>query len=164
VIICEGAGSLAEINLRQGDIVNLGFARAVAAPTLLVGDIDRGGVFASFVGSLAVLEPADQALVRGFIINRFRGDLRLLAPGIEMLTGITARPTLGVLPYHHGLALDSEDAVDVAAYREATKPLGPAILSMTATPLKDSAVKSRPRPASPAYGLLRAILSPSCPV
>src|SRR5262249_13164739 len=82
---CVGAGSPAEINTRATDIVNMGFARAVNAPTVVVGDIDRGGVFASFVGTLAVLSPDDQALVHGFIVNRFRGDRALLQPGLDML-------------------------------------------------------------------------------
>ena len=92
MVICEGAGSPAEINLRQSDIVNLGFARAAGAPAVLVGDIDRGGVFASLAGTLAVLEPADQALVAGFIINKFRGDVTLLKPGLDQLEELTGRP------------------------------------------------------------------------
>jgi adenosylcobyric acid synthase len=90
-VICEGAGSPAEINLRASDIVNMGFARAAGIPAVLVGDIDRGGVFASFVGTLAVLEPADQALIAGFIVNKFRGDAGLLRPGLDMLAQLTGR-------------------------------------------------------------------------
>ena len=88
VVICEGAGSPAEINLRAGDITNMGLARAAGLPVLVVGDIDRGGVFASLFGTLALLEPADQALIAGFVINKFRGDGSILAPGL----GRPARP------------------------------------------------------------------------
>jgi len=110
-VVCEGAGSPAEINLRHTDYVNMGLARAARLPAIIVGDIDRGGVFASLFGTLALLEPADQDLVGGFIINRFRGDRGLLAPGLEMLAGLTGRPTYGVLPWHPELWLDAEDAV-----------------------------------------------------
>ena len=102
VVVCEGAGSPAEINLRAGDLANMGLARAADIPVLLVGDIDRGGVFASLYGSLALLEPDDQALVAGFVINKFRGDDTILAPGLEQLMALTGRPTLGVLPWLEG--------------------------------------------------------------
>jgi adenosylcobyric acid synthase len=111
VVICEGAGSAAEINLRAFDFVNLGLARAAGLPTLVVGDIDRGGAFASLYGTLALLEPDDQALVAGFIINRFRGDLGLLRPGLDRLTALTGRPVYGVLPFHLDLWLDAEDSL-----------------------------------------------------
>jgi adenosylcobyric acid synthase len=111
VVICEGAGSPAEINLRRHDFVNLGLARSAQLPVIVVGDIDRGGVFAALVGTLAVLEPADQALVAGFVINRFRGDRELLRPGVEQLTALTGRPTYGVLPFSLDLWLDGEDAL-----------------------------------------------------
>lgn len=111
VVICEGAGSPAEINLRDSDYVNLGLARHAAMPTIVVGDIDRGGVFASLFGTVALLDPADQALVAGFVINKFRGDLELLRPGLEMLTRITGRPIYGVLPWHLDLWLDAEDSL-----------------------------------------------------
>jgi adenosylcobyric acid synthase len=131
MVICEGAGSPAEINLRDSDIVNMGFARAAAVPTLLVGDIDRGGVFASFVGTLAVLEPADQALVTGFLVNKFRGDVSLLTPGLEMLERLTGRPTLGVLPYADAVGVDAEDAIDWALLRSGGPPLGSDVLRVT---------------------------------
>lgn len=117
VVICEGAGSPAEINLRAGDITNMGLARSAGLPVLLVGDIDRGGVFASLYGTLALLDPADQAHVAGFVINKFRGDPEILAPGLERLERLTGRPTLGVLPFVDGLGLDAEDslALDVAS-------------------------------------------------
>ena len=93
-VICEGAGSPAEINLRRTDIVNMGIARAARLPVVVVGDIDRGGVFASFFGTTALLSPEDQALVAGYLVNKFRGDVTLLEPGLEMLRGLTGRPTL----------------------------------------------------------------------
>ena len=100
-MICEGAGSPAEINLRKSDIVNLGFARAAGIPAVLVGDIDRGGVFASFVGTLAVLEPADQALIAGFIVNKFRGDVTLLKPGLDSWSSSPARVSACALDRRH---------------------------------------------------------------
>jgi adenosylcobyric acid synthase len=119
VVICEGAGSPAEINLRDTDIANMGLARAAGMPVIVVGDIDRGGVFAALYGTLALLSPADQALVSGFVINKFRGDAALLAPGLGMLTGLTGRPVLGVLPWCEGLALDMEDSLALDAARPA---------------------------------------------
>ncbi|WBB74879.1 cobyric acid synthase [Micromonospora sp. WMMD1128] len=111
VVICEGAGSPAEINLRAGDYVNLGLARQAGLPTIVVGDIDRGGVFASMFGTVALLDAADQALVAGFVINKFRGDLGLLRPGLDMLRQVTGRPTYGVLPWALDLWLDAEDSL-----------------------------------------------------
>jgi adenosylcobyric acid synthase len=111
VVICEGAGSPAEINLRDTDIANMGLARAASLPVIVVGDIDRGGVFASFHGTVALLTPADQALIAGFVINKFRGDPRLLAPGLRMLAELTGRPSYGVLPWRGGLAIDAEDSL-----------------------------------------------------
>ena len=129
-VICEGAGSPAEINLRESDIVNLGFARAAGVPALLVGDIDRGGVFASFVGTLAVLDPADQALLAGFVVNKFRGDPALLDPGLAMLEKITGRPTLGVLPFVRDIGVDAEDAIDWELLRSGGPPLGDDVLKV----------------------------------
>jgi len=131
VVVCEGAGSPAEINLRQTDIVNLGFARAAGLPVLLVGDIDRGGVFASFVGTLAVLDPADQALVTGFVVNKFRGEPALLQPGLDMLEELTGRPVLGVLPFTEGIGVDAEDAIDWALLQSGGRPLGEDVLRVT---------------------------------
>ena len=119
VVICEGAGSPAEINLRDTDFANMGLARAAGIPVIVVGDIDRGGVFAALYGTLALLGPADQALVSGFVINKFRGDRRLLEPGLGMLTGLTGRPVLGVLPWRDGLGLDMEDSLALDAARPA---------------------------------------------
>jgi adenosylcobyric acid synthase len=111
VVVCEGAGSPAEINLRAGDLANMGLARAAGLPVIVAGDIDRGGVFAAMFGTLALLSADDQALVAGFVINRFRGDARLLAPGLGMLTKLTGRPVLGVLPMISGIWLDTEDSL-----------------------------------------------------
>jgi adenosylcobyric acid synthase len=113
VIIVEGAGSPAEINLRANDIANMGFAEAADCPVLLVGDIDRGGVFAQLVGTLELLSATEQARTQGFIINRFRGDIALLEPGLDWLTERTGKPVVGVLPYLHGLVIDAEDSVGI---------------------------------------------------
>ncbi|MEU5268527.1 cobyric acid synthase [Streptomyces hygroscopicus] len=113
-VICEGAGSPAEINLRRTDIVNLGLARAAGLPVVVVGDIDRGGVFASFFGTTALLSAADQRHVAAYLVNKFRGDVSLLEPGLEMLRDLTGRPTLGVLPFAHGLGIDEEDGLRVS--------------------------------------------------
>ena len=111
VIIVEGAGSPAEVNLRARDIANMGFAEAVDCPVILVADIDRGGVFAHFVGTLDCLSQSEQNRIIGFVINRFRGDISLLEPGLAWLEKKTGKPVLAVLPYLHGLMLDAEDAI-----------------------------------------------------
>lgn len=115
VVLCEGAGSPAEINLRSDDITNMGLARAADLPVLVVGDIDRGGVFAHLYGTLALLGAADQALVSGFVINKFRGDARLLESGLSRLHELTGRRVLGVLPWHEDLWLDAEDSLGYVA-------------------------------------------------
>jgi adenosylcobyric acid synthase len=112
-VICEGAGSPAEINLRATDLANMGLARAAELPVILVGDIDRGGLLAHLHGTVAVLEPDDQRLISGFVVNKFRGDPGLLAPGLEQLRQLTGRPTYGVIPYSDGLWLDTEDSLSV---------------------------------------------------
>ncbi|WP_273773778.1 cobyric acid synthase [Burkholderia mallei] len=120
-VIVEGAGSPAEINLREGDIANMGFAEAVDCPVVLVADIDRGGVFAHLVGTLACLSDSERARVRGFVINRFRGDPALLEPGLRWLEARTGKPVLGVLPYLHGLTLDAEDMLPASARTSAAR-------------------------------------------
>ncbi|MGW1740797.1 cobyric acid synthase [Nocardia sp. NPDC001965] len=125
VVICEGAGSPAEINLRATDLANMGLARAAGLPVLVVGDIDRGGVLAHLFGTLAVLEPEDQRLIAGFVINKFRGDVGLLRPGLDQLTARTGRPTLGVLPYCDELWIDAEDSLGTVAGAPVGRPAGP---------------------------------------
>jgi len=119
VIIAEGAGSPAEVNLRANDIANMGFAEAADCPVLLVGDIDRGGVFAQLVGTLELISASEQQRTKGFIINRFRGDIGLLEPGLDWLTERTGKPVIGVLPYLHGLIVDSEDSIGTSGTNEA---------------------------------------------
>ena len=111
VVVCEGAGSPTEINLRATDLSNMGLADARDLATVVVGDIDRGGVLASLFGTVALLSARDQSLVAGFVINKFRGDERLLTPGIDRLTALTGRPTLGVVPWSEGVAFDVEDSL-----------------------------------------------------
>jgi adenosylcobyric acid synthase len=124
VVICEGAGSPAEINLRAADLTNMGLAREAGLPVLVVADIDRGGVFASLFGTLALLDAADQAHVAGFVINKFRGDSTILAPGLTQLDELTGRPTVGVLPYVEDLWLDVEDSLALEAPRPETPAAG----------------------------------------
>ncbi|WP_167144808.1 cobyric acid synthase [Pseudomonas sp. OTU750018] len=113
VVMVEGAGSPAEINLRAGDIANMGFAEAVDCPVILIADIDKGGVFAHLVGTLALLSESEQSRVQGFVINRFRGDIALLQPGLDWLEQRTGKPVLGVLPYLMDFHLEAEDAIDI---------------------------------------------------
>lgn len=131
VVVCEGAGSPAEINLRATDIANMGLARAASLPVLVVGDINPGGVFAGLFGTLALLSPEDQALVCGFVVNKFRGDVRLLQPGLEMLQRLTGRPTLGVLPWTEGLELDVEDSLGLSAPVEPRPAVGRDVLRVS---------------------------------
>ena len=132
VVICEGAGSPAEINLRDTDLANMWLADQRDLPTLVVGDIDRGGVFAALFGTLALLDDRDQSLVSGFVINKFRGDAQLLAPGLQMITELTGRPVLGVLPWLPDLTLETEDSLSVPAVATGGPPVGREPLSVAA--------------------------------
>lgn len=122
-VVVEGAGSPAEINLRDRDIANMGFAEAVDCPVLIVADIDRGGVFAHLVGTLDLLSESEQARVKGFVINRFRGDIALLKPGLAWLEERTKKPVLGVLPYLFNLQIEAEDALPEAQSRKTSSAL-----------------------------------------
>ncbi|GAA5646896.1 cobyric acid synthase [Vibrio proteolyticus] len=110
-VVVEGAGSPAEINLRENDIANMGFAEEADVPVIIIADIDRGGVFAHLFGTLALLSESEQQRVKGFVINRFRGDISLLQPGLDWLEKTTGKPVIGVLPYLHGFNLEAEDAI-----------------------------------------------------
>lgn len=122
-IMVEGAGSPAEINLREHDIANMGFAERVDCPVILVADIDRGGLFAQIIGTLALLSVTERARVQGFIVNRFRGDIALLQSGLDWLEKETGKPVLGVLPYLHGLHLESEDALAIGQSEKQARQL-----------------------------------------
>jgi len=117
IVLVEGAGSASEVNLRANDIANMGFARAADVPVVLIGDIDRGGVIASIVGTLALLGPDERALLKGFIVNKFRGDLRLFDDGLAIIRERTSLPSLGVVPYFEAARrLPAEDAVALSSY------------------------------------------------
>jgi adenosylcobyric acid synthase len=147
LVVIEGAGSPAEINLRAHDIVNMRVARHAGSPVLLVGDIDRGGVFAHLYGTVELLEPEERALVKGFIINKFRGDPALIDPGPALLEARTAIPTLGIVPYLHDLRIAEEDAVALeSADRDPLGASGPAPRS--ADVVLDIAVIHLPRIAN----------------
>ena len=123
-VVVEGAGSPAEINLREHDIANMGFAEAANCPVVIIADIDRGGVFAHLVGTLELLSVSEQERVQGFVINRFRGDIGLLQPGLDWLERRTGKPVLGVLPYLHGLHLEAEDGLGKLSFEaQATQSL-----------------------------------------
>jgi adenosylcobyric acid synthase len=128
VVVAEGAGSPAEINLRAGDYVNLGLARHGGLPTVVVGDIDRGGVLAAMYGTLALLDQADQRLLAGWVVNKFRGDVEVLRPGLRTLAQRTGRPVLGVIPWLGGVWVDSEDALAVAGWGDRPAPVSGATL------------------------------------
>ncbi|GAL18277.1 cobyric acid synthase [Vibrio maritimus] len=130
-IVIEGAGSPAEINLRENDIANMGFAEEADVPVIIVADIDRGGVFAHLYGTLALLSESEQARVIGFVINRFRGDISLLEPGLDWLEEKTGKPVIGVIPYLHGLNIEAEDAIDASHDEKSHTKLSVAIPVLT---------------------------------
>jgi len=160
-IVVEGAGSPAEINLREGDIANMGFAEAVDCPVLLVADIDRGGVFAHLVGTLALLSASEQARVQGFIINRFRGDLALLQPGLDWLQHHTGKPVLGVLPYLHGLHLEAEDALPQPSSPLPCREITGDLAAMPPSRMASSLIRVRERVETSAERL--RIVAPALP-
>ncbi|QUH21597.1 cobyric acid synthase [Alkaliphilus sp. B6464] len=112
ILVIEGAGSPAEINLSKNDIVNMGLANLVDAPVILIGDIDRGGIFASIYGTIMLLNEEERNRIKGFIINKFRGDLEILKPGIKMLEDLVNKPCLGVIPYFEINIEDEDSLVD----------------------------------------------------
>ena len=123
-VVLEGAGSISELNLKRRDITNLRMARHAGAATYLIADIDRGGVFGSVYGSLALLEPEEKACIKGIIINKFRGDARLFADGRQQLEALTGVPVVGVLPYFRDIFVEEEDSVALAYKRRAAGPAG----------------------------------------
>ncbi|HIF9289549.1 TPA: cobyric acid synthase [Photobacterium damselae] len=131
-VVIEGAGSPAEINLRENDVANMGFAEKADVPVIIIADIDRGGVFAHLYGTLALLSESEQNRVKGFVINRFRGDVKLLESGLDWLEQKTGKPVLGVLPYLHGLMLEAEDAINSQQVESTTdQPLRVAVPVLT---------------------------------
>lgn len=135
VVLCEGAGSPAEVNLRESDIANMGLAELADLPVVIAGDIDRGGVLAHFVGTHAILSPEDRARITGFIVNKFRGDVSLLTPGLDVVREYTGVPVLGVVPFIPGLWIDAEDSLGTvagASVGPANAPLGTETLSVAA--------------------------------
>lgn len=137
VVVCEGAGSPAEINLRKTDVANFGLAEAADLPVILVGDIDRGGVFAHFYGTHQIVEEKDRERIKGFVINKFRGDESLLAPAIESLEEMTGVPMLGVLPFVKGLWIDAEDSLQSVVGHQ----VGPATMALGRQRLSVAAVR-----------------------
>lgn len=135
VVLCEGAGSPAEVNLRESDIANMGLAELADLPVVVAGDIDRGGVLAHFVGTHAILSAEDRARITGFIVNKFRGDVSLLTPGLDVVRENTGVPVLGVVPFIPGLWIDAEDSLGTvagASVGPANAPLGTETLSVAA--------------------------------
>ena len=150
VIVIEGAGSPAEINLKENDIVNMGLAKLVDAPVLLAGDIDRGGVFAQLYGTVALLEPEERARIRGLIINKFRGDEAILRPGLTMLEEKTGIPVLGVVPYLQ-VDVDDEDSLAPSLTQTAVhKPLDVAVIRL---PRISNFTDFAPLEAHPLFGV-----------
>ncbi len=134
VLVIEGAGSPAEVNLKDKDIVNMKTAELADAPVLLVADIDRGGIFASIIGTLELLEPHERERVKGLIINKFRGDIDLFKPGIDFLEEKTGIPVLGVIPYMHDHGIDEEDSVGLSRYKDNENPHAPIQIAVIQLP------------------------------
>jgi adenosylcobyric acid synthase len=130
IIVMEGAGSCCEMNLKENDLVNLPMAKWANAPCLLVGDIDRGGVFAQLIGSYDLMTPEEQSMTMGFLINKFRGDPRLFESGIKIIEDKTGRPVLGVTPFYQDIHIDSEDSVAVQADKRDVRSVGPNTLNI----------------------------------
>jgi adenosylcobyric acid synthase len=155
LVLVEGAGSAAEVNLRGDDIANMGFARAAGVPVVLIGDIDRGGVIASLVGTRAVLEPADAALIRGFLVNKFRGDPALFADGLRTIARATGWRALGLIPYFaDARLLPAEDALGLDA-APARKPKARARIAVPILPHIANFDDLDPLEAEPAVELVR---------
>jgi adenosylcobyric acid synthase len=155
LIICEGAGSPAEINLRGGDYVNLGLARAKNLPVVVIGDIDRGGVFASLYGTVALLDAVDRKLIKAFLINKFRGDIAVLQPGLDELTRRTGLPFAGVLPWLSDVWMDTEDTLDVAAWRHQRDFTRPTLrVAVVRLPRLSNATDVEALAAEPGVGVL----------
>ena len=158
VVIIEGAGSPAEINLRKNDIANMGFAQAVDCPVILIGDINRGGVFAHLIGTLNLLSPSEQKRIKGFIINFFRGDLSLLQGGLDWLEDYTRKPVFGVLPYISQLKLDAEDAINCESIQQpGSVKIKIPVLATTLTSIRCAGIQllilSLSLPVTPCQGL-----------
>jgi adenosylcobyric acid synthase len=163
VVVCEGAGSPAEINLRAHDLANMGLARAAGLPVIVVADIDRGGALAAMYGTLALLSREDQALVAGFVVNKFRGDAALLQPGLDRLRDLTGRPVLGVLPWTAGLWLDAEDSLSLGAGPDGppSSPAGDVLrVAVVRLPRISNFTDTDPLAAEPGVAL-RFVISPA---
>ena len=130
IIVMEGAGSCCEMNLKENDLVNLPMAKAVGAPCVLVGDIDKGGIFAQLIGSFQLMTPKERALTIGFIVNKFRGDPDLFLSGIEYIENKSKRPVFGLVPFYHDILIDPEDSVAVQEDKRRSAPIGPKSLNI----------------------------------
>ncbi len=155
IVLVEGAGSASEVNLRANDIANMGFARAADVPVVLIGDIDRGGVIASLVGTKVVIDAADAALVRGFLVNKFRGDPALFADGMERIARATGWQALGLVPYFaDARLLPAEDALALDGARPA-KPAARVRIAVPILPHIANFDDLDPLDAEPAVELVR---------